>query len=223
MGNDRRRSARPIVAPPVSDRRVTVGRLGIVVTVVAWCAYFGTWLFSDLLNSYHSTAVDRAESIGYLLIVTMLTASSLAYLLSRLGFFYRVRSHHRVMRRELEEFFESSIPTLTAIIPSYQEDTRVVRNTLLSAALQEYPEKRIVLLIDDPPAPRRRHAQQLLKGARSLPQEIERLLAGPAAAFSGALDEFEDSQRRGLARDETAMDRLGESYETASAWLRNLA
>src|SRR5665213_3678881 len=143
--------------------------------------------------------------------------------MSRLGFFYRVRSHHRVMRRELEEFFDLSIPTLTAIIPSYQEDTRVVRNTLLSAALQEYSEKRIVLLIDDPPAPRRRHAQQLLKGARSLPQEIERLLAGPAAEFSRALDEFEDSLRGGLALDETAMARLGESYETASVWLGNLA
>ena len=44
-----------------------------------------------------------------------------------------------------------SNPTLTAIIPSYKEERRVIRQTLLSAALQEFPNIRVVLLIDDPP------------------------------------------------------------------------
>ena len=170
-GSDRRSAAPPAVHPPISDRRLAVGRLGIVVTVVAWCAYFGVWLFTDLLNAHRSSAVDRAESIAYLLVVTLLTGSSLAYLLSRLGFFYRARSHHRETRLELEEFYETTTPTLTMIVPSYQEETRVIRATLLSAALQEYPNKRIVLLIDDPPAPRRRRARELLTApARSRPR-----------------------------------------------------
>ena len=56
------------------------------------------WLLKDLLNHVYSSSIDRAESITYLLIVALLTASSLAYLLSRLGSAtgcQRTRSHHR--------------------------------------------------------------------------------------------------------------------------------
>lgn len=222
-GADRRASHVPAVAPPVSDRRVALGRLAIVVTVCAWLGYFGVWLFTDLLNSAHSTAADRAESIVYLLVVTLPTASALAYLLARLGFFYRSRSHHRSTRRELDDFFDTTSCSLTVIVPSYQEETRVIRTTLLSAALQEYPDKRIALLIDDPPAPRFRRTRELLEGARALPGEIERLLAGPASVSSAALRAFEDAVQRGLVLDEQAMMRLAESYERAASWLEQLA
>jgi len=222
-GSDRRWRAMPIVSPPVSDRRLAVGRLAIVVTLVAWVAYFLTWLFDDLLNSGLSSAVDRTESISYLLVVTLLTASALAYLLSRLGFFYRARQHHRAARRELDEFFSKRTPTLTAIVPSYQEDARVIRNTLLSVTLQEYPDKRVVLLIDDPPEPRNRHAQELLLAARALPGEIEALLSEPAVRFTQALEAFEAASLRGAVLEGSVMTTLAEHYEAGAAWLRRLA
>jgi EAL domain-containing protein (putative c-di-GMP-specific phosphodiesterase class I)/cellulose synthase/poly-beta-1,6-N-acetylglucosamine synthase-like glycosyltransferase len=222
-GADRRSSHVPALAPPVSDRRVALGRLAIVVTVCAWLGYFGVWLFTDLLNSAHSTAVDRAESILYLVVVTLPTASALAYLLARLGFFYRTRNHYRSTRRELDNFFDTASRSLTVIVPSYQEEARIIRNTLLSAALQEYPNKRITLLIDDPPAPRFQRARQLLDGARALPEEIERLLSSPAANSSRALRAFEDDLQKGFALDEQAMFRLAESYEQAASWLEQLA
>ena len=93
----------------------------------------------------------------------MLTVSALAYLLSRLGFFYRTRTHHRASRAILDQFFDVNTPTLTTIIPSYAEDERVIRNTLLSAALQEYPGKRVVLLIADPFVPKNAKAREQLE------------------------------------------------------------
>lgn len=222
-GSDRRDVPPPAVAPPISDRRLALGRLAIVATLCAWCAYFATWVFTDLLNSQHSTAVDLTESIAYLLVVTLPTASAIAYLLTRLGFFYRARSHHRAMRRELEELYDTRTPTLTAIVPSYQEDTRVIRSTLLSAALQEYPEKRIVLLIDDPPNPARRPARELLEGARALPAEIEELLAPPAARFARALEDFEATVHRDRVLDQATMEDLAASYDAAAAWLEDFA
>ncbi len=154
------------MAPAVSDLRLALGRLAIVLTLAAWCAYFATWLFIDLLNSARSTAVDRAESVRYLLIITLPTAYAVAYLVSRLGFFYRARSHHRLVRLELEEFYDVRTPTLIFIVPSYQEEARVIRSTLLSAALQEYPNKLITLLIDDPATPRSQRANQPLDNRR---------------------------------------------------------
>jgi hypothetical protein len=179
-GADRRTEALPVVPTPVSDRRVAMARMAIIVTVSAWMAYLIWWFFADFFHPGYETAVDRAESVLYLFIVTMLTVSALAYLLSRLGFFYRTRTHHRASRAILDQFYDSTTPTLTTIIPSYQEDERVIRNTLLSAALQEYPGKRVVLLIDDPFTPKTAGARDLLESARALPGQVERLLAGPA-------------------------------------------
>jgi cellulose synthase/poly-beta-1,6-N-acetylglucosamine synthase-like glycosyltransferase/chitodextrinase len=222
-GHDRRDRPLPKVARPVSDRRIALARLAIIVTVMAWAGYFVTWLLEDFLNARYSSAVDRAEAITYLLIVTMLTASALAYLLSRLGFCYRTRSHHRASRAVLDQFYDTATPTLTTIVPSYQEEAQVIRKTLLSAALQEYPDKRIVLLIDDPPVPRTRRAQELLLDARALPRQIEKLLAGPAAFFARGLAKFEASSRQGETPGIGAMMDLAAHYDAAVAWLQDLA
>ena len=175
-GCDRRTRAMPVVPPPVSDRRVAMGRLAIIVTVTAWLGYLITWFSEDFFHPGYETAVARAEAVLYLFIVTLLTVSALAQLLSRLGFFYRTRTHHRASRAVLDHFFDATTPTLTTIIPSYQEDERVIRNTLLSAALQEYPDKRVVLLIDDPFVPKTKQARKQLEAARALPRR------DPAAA-----------------------------------------
>ncbi len=222
-GRDRRATAMAVVPRPVSDRRIAMARLAIIVTVTAWVAYFVTWLLYDFLNHAYSSTVARTEAICYLLIVTLLTASALAYLLSRLGFCYRTRSHHRPGRAVLDHFFDAKAPTLTAIVPSYQEEWHVMRNTLLSAALQEYPHKRIVLLIDDPPVPRTRRARELLTAAVALPRQIEALLAGPGASFAAAAEEFDARYGASGNPGLHAMTELAGHYDAAVTWLRRLA
>ena len=109
-GGDRRTQALPMVPQPVSDRRVAMARLAIIVTVTAWLGYLITWFFEDFFHPGYENAVDRAESVLYLLIVTLLTVSALAYLLSRLGFFYRTRTHHRASRAILDQFYDTTTP-----------------------------------------------------------------------------------------------------------------
>jgi cellulose synthase/poly-beta-1,6-N-acetylglucosamine synthase-like glycosyltransferase/chitodextrinase len=222
-GHDRRKRAPLMVPQPVSDRRLAMGRLAIIITVTAWVAYFVWWLLADLLSRRYSGSVARAEAITYLLIVTLLTASSLAYLLSRLGFFYRTRSHHRASRAILDRFYDTADLSLTTIIPSYQEETGVIRKTLLSAALQEFPVKRIVLLIDDPPVPRTAHARELLAAARALPAQLQELLSGPATRFGRAYGAFEAACQRGEQPSLAMMADLAAHYDAAVAWLDGLA
>ena len=222
-GRDRRSMAMPVVAKPVSERRIAMARMAIIATVAAWVGYFITWLLTDYLNPLQSSAVDRLQSIVYLLVVTVLTASALAYLLSRLGFCYRTRSHHRTSRAVLDEFFDTTTPTLTTIVPSYQEEEHVITNTLLSAALQEYPHKRIVLLIDDPPVPRSRRARDQLITARALPGAIGALLAEPAARFSAALQDYENWRREYGPPGPGVMADLAGQYWAAASWLTWLA
>jgi cellulose synthase/poly-beta-1,6-N-acetylglucosamine synthase-like glycosyltransferase/chitodextrinase len=222
-GRDRRTQALSMVPKPVSDTRIAMGRLAIVVTVFAWLAYLGTWLFDDFFHPGSEDAVARTEGVLYLLIVTLLTVSALAYLLTRLGFFYRTRTHHRASRASLDQYFDARQPTLTTIIPSYQEEERVIRTTLLSAALQEYPDKRVVLLIDDPYLPKTRQAREQLESARALPGQIERLLAEPASRFTAEMKSFEVAMDRDEQPTLNSMASLTSTYTDAVTWLENLA
>jgi hypothetical protein len=106
-----------MVPKPVSDTRVAMGRLAIIVTVCAWLAYTVLWFFSDFFHPGYESAVARTEEVLYLVIVTLLTVSALAYLLARLGFMYRTRTHHRATRASLDQYYDARRPTLTTIIP----------------------------------------------------------------------------------------------------------
>ena len=180
----------PPVPVPVSDATLALGQLAIVVTVVSWALFVGTTIVR-IASAPSGAPFDLVAAVLYVVVVTLVAASSLAYLTSRMGFFHRARSHRRVPRAELEWFLSNRAPSLTVLVPSYAEDARVIRMTLLSAALQEYPSLRIVLLIDDPPEPRYAGPARLLDEARALPAEIERLLAAPRSRFAAALAMFE--------------------------------
>ena len=190
-GTERRAGAAPIMHPVPSRRAMSGARFALFLTIAAWVAYFG-----EQVRRYvdHPFGVrGTVEAVVYLLLVTLLTASAVGYLLARLGHLQRVRAHRRVPRAVIDAAFDESNPTLTAIVPSYKEDRRVIRQTLLSAALQEFPNLRVVLLIDDPPAPTSDLAKQQLAEARALPGEIAALLELPRRHFEEALDAFETS------------------------------
>jgi EAL domain-containing protein (putative c-di-GMP-specific phosphodiesterase class I)/cellulose synthase/poly-beta-1,6-N-acetylglucosamine synthase-like glycosyltransferase len=221
-GSDRRDQPLPTVPPPVSERRIRMGRLAIVLTVSAWLVYLVYTIVQQFVEGHADSARLVIEAIVYMFVVTALTASAMAYLITRIGFFYRSRAHRRAPRAAIDDFFEQSIPTVTVLVPSYQEDERVVRTTLLSAALQEHPYLRVVLLVDDPPQPTSAHAREMLEQARSLPGRIQDLLAEPAGRFQAALEAFEQAQigdRRPTVDD---MRALAEHYRWAVRWLRDL-
>ncbi len=138
---------------PERPGRTTAGaaRFALFLTIGAWLAY----LVEQSTRILDSTISARSllETAVYVALVTLLTMSAIAYLLARIGYFSRIRTHRRVPRSTIDNFFDESVPTLTVLVPSYREDDRVIRETLLSAALQEYPNLRVVLLIDDPPSP----------------------------------------------------------------------
>jgi EAL domain-containing protein (putative c-di-GMP-specific phosphodiesterase class I)/cellulose synthase/poly-beta-1,6-N-acetylglucosamine synthase-like glycosyltransferase len=212
----------PVVSDPISDRRVAMGRLAVVATVVAWLSYFIFWLTREFVDGGAVSTRSKVEAMIYLVVVTLLTASSLAYLVCRLGFFYRTREHARTPRAVIDQFFAESMPTMTVIVPSYREEERIIRCTLFSAALQEYPYLNVTLLIDDPPVANSARNRDLLETARRLPGEIEALLAVPSARFTEALELFENSTHHARPTGEH-MDVLAGHFEYAVQWLSDLA
>jgi cellulose synthase/poly-beta-1,6-N-acetylglucosamine synthase-like glycosyltransferase/EAL domain-containing protein (putative c-di-GMP-specific phosphodiesterase class I) len=202
-----------VLAPAISDRRVTMGRLAVITTLIIWLVYVGSWVVGQFFDGGASTTRAKVEAVGYLMVVTLLTGSSLAYLMTRLGYMYRAREHRRVPRAVLDEFFSHALPTVTVIVPSYQEEPRVIRNTLLSAALQEYPLLRVVLLIDNDPSPTTSSARHLLTAARTAARQVEEMLSEPASRFALTLEAFEHSES-------ATAPGVGDMYELATLYER---
>ncbi|HET6153074.1 MAG TPA: glycosyltransferase family 2 protein, partial [Marmoricola sp.] len=214
----------PLVPPPVSEGRIARGRLAIVLTIAVWACYIVYTVIEQFIAGKANSARLAVEAIVYMIVVTGLAASATAYLITRIGFFYRSRAHHRAPRIALDNFLSGDTPTVTVLVPSYQEDERVIRTTLLSAALQEYSGLRVVLLIDDPQQPKTRAARDLLRGARALPGAIEAELAGPFGRVQAAYDRFKLGLEDRDERITTAEDMrdLAAEYRFAVGWLYGL-
>ncbi|MDG0809220.1 glycosyltransferase family 2 protein [Cohnella rhizosphaerae] len=162
------------------------------------------------------------ESLAYLIIVTLLTFSALMYLLARQGALLRFSRHVRVPRAEIDRYFEQNQPTITVLIPSYDEEPEVVRKTLLSAALQEYPRIRIVLLLDDAPYPTDPAASARLEATRQLAKDIADLFAGPRRLFETKLAEFLLEQASSSHVGPAVAKELAAHYAYAANWLDQL-
>ncbi|WP_250028794.1 EAL domain-containing protein [Paractinoplanes maris] len=223
-GADRRTEPHPIVPPAVSEGRITRGRLAIVVTITVWACYVTYTIIQQFIAGHASSVRLAIEAIVYMLVVTGLAASAIAYLITRIGYFYRSRGHQRAPRIMLDEFIGGKTPSLTVLVPSYQEDERTNRTTLLSAALQEYPGLRVTLLIDDPRQPKTRAARDMLLAARALPAAIEAELRLPFTRVSNAYAQFDEQvrMRGGYLVMLEDMRRLAGEYRFASDWLYDL-
>jgi cellulose synthase (UDP-forming) len=147
------------------------------------------------------------------------------YHLTRIGYFKRFTSHKLASHKELEEFFykQQVAPPLAVLVPSYKEDVHVIKQTLLSAALQEYPHLRVILLIDDPPAASSQEDSMKLNAARHAAQEIHLLLSQQAKRFQRARQSFATRLSQGPLDSSSEMAHLAALYEEAAQWFKEQA
>ncbi|HEX5456693.1 MAG TPA: glycosyltransferase family 2 protein [Candidatus Saccharimonadales bacterium] len=163
------------------------------------------------------------QAISYVIVVTFLTFSALMYLLARQGALQRFSKHVRVPRAEIDRYFSKKRPSITVLIPSYSEEPAVIRKTILSSALQEYPDLKVVLLLDDNPHPQEKATMDKLNVSRALAAEIADLLEEPSERFSLALSRFERRYGGNAYVTEGAVDELAGHFAWAVAWLNTLA
>jgi len=141
----------------------------------------------------------------------------IAYLLNRYGASVRNAGFERAPARQLDRLVAQDAPSVTILVPTYREERRVLLMTVISAALARYSQRRIVVLVDDPPG------SDSLPDTRATVQEAADLMAEPMAALKG---EFIRWQRR---RAHGGVDVLGEAnrlalcYRSAAGWLSDLA
>jgi len=213
-----------ILNPRPSVAKVALGRIGMLVTVFAWAMYVVTTIIREFIENPQIDLRFALEAVGYLIVVTLLTFSALMHLLSRQGAMYRFRDHQRSPRAELDRHFPADYDgSVTVLVPSYVEELHVVAKTMWSAALQEFREVRVVLLIDDPPYPDDEERLAELEATRALPGEIEAELAPLARRFAAF------AERQGARIEErgsvalSEVRELVEEYRAAADWLDDKA
>ncbi len=220
LGSEKSTTPLPSVHPRPSDGKLLRGRLGIVATIIFWVVYVIYTVVREFLNSGTAGFRFTTEALAYVVIVTVLMFSALMYLISRQGALQRFRHHQRVPRSVLDNHFTENHSALTVLVPSYAEEPSVIRATLWSAALQEYPTIRLVLLIDDDPNPADPAVQRRLDETRGIANEINDALAEPSRRFTEALHlytlELNDSPE--VTGD--AVRRLSAHYRWAARWLK---
>jgi len=219
-GTERDTTPLGIVHENPSVRKVALSRIAVIVTIGFWIAYF----VSTIIRQFYEgpkTFEFQLQSTGYLIVMTLLTFSALMYLVARQGALQRFSKHIRPPRALLERHFTKAQPSITVLIPSYSEEPEVVYKTMLSAALQEYPSLRIVLLMDDKPSSTDPKVTARLEETRNLSRRIEKLLSKPSKRFKAALQEFEKSDTKKLTP--VQMRKLIREYKWAVEWLNNEA
>lgn len=202
----------------VSLTRTTIAATLIAVTLFLWSI---TSVFSDGVEQ--GNLFGLLEGCLFLLLVGFLTSGNFGYQLARLAYLKRWLGHVPATRDELMQSFVEPTPLLTILVPSYKEETDVIRQTLLSAALQEYPRKRVVLLLDNPPNPRTPADRELLLAARSLPAELHALLDDQARYFEGLQAQFMLRQQDGLSDLQKEYVALAEAYRRTAQWFNGQA
>lgn len=220
-GSERRTTPLSTLHEVPSTAKIAFSRFAIVLTVIFWALYISSTILKQLIDgpkSYNFTM----EAFSYLIVMSVLTFSALMYLIARQGALQRFSKHIRVPRAVLEKHFAKNQSSITVLVPSYSEETEVIRKTLLSAALQEYPNMRVVLLLDDNPNPKNPDDIKKLEKTRALGEEITTLFTEPNQRFTTALSDFENTYNNRIVTKEVIQDLIAQ-YSWAAMWLKTLA
>ncbi len=205
------------------DFEEALTQLGIFLTVTA--ATLLTFDVGGIMadGAANGSFAAQVEQFAFIAIVYALIYGNLSYQLSRLGSIRRHRSHPPAPADLIEPFVDGKSPSLTVLVPAYKEEPEVVYRTLLSAALMDYPSKRVVLLIDDPPAPTSPHDAEALAAMRGLPERLTALLARPRVRLEAELCDFRvRAQGAGWDPGEE-LEQAARLSERCASWYESLA
>jgi cellulose synthase (UDP-forming) len=200
-----------------------------IVTLSAVAVTLGAWavavlhVFSVVNVTLEQQHVVSAAALAYVVLITALVAGSLTYLSARYGCAQRVSTRQPASGAEIDAFRMTVVPSVTILVPSYKEDPALVWKTLLSAGLQDYPRRSVVLLIDDPPIAATAEDARALGEMRQLADAVERRLAAVHARVRSAAAAFEHRADTARLRLADEVRELAALYQEVAAWFADEA
>jgi len=213
--------------PRVCARARTEAGINLVMLIVTMAAFVLFFVENYLNNRGVLTRFlpdAGAERVVYNLIFAVFMFGSFTYQVSRLWFFWNVRARTRAAQASLARFLDrkSAAPRVEILVPSYREESHVIWQTLISAALVDYPDRGVVLLLDNPPHATDRADRDLLLSSRAQVELINDMLAPIGEHFAAAADEFR-RQQPGQVDLRAAAAIAADLRARAALWLERVA
>lgn len=157
----------------------------------------------------------------FLFIAMCIAYSIITYLVTRYGYLSRLPGNDEVKLDDFSSISEIS-PRLTVLVPSYKEEIKTIEQTLFSAALQEHPNMKLVLLLDDPPAATALKDQRHFNSTVQRVEYINQMLLEQRNWLEHFYSEF--SRRRHSEPDwYKECLALHDAHMHVASWLRDLA
>lgn len=178
----------------------------------------GLFLVDVILAPASVGTTAAVSSFIFYCIVAGLLYGNLVYQLTRLAHLRRLDRHRSVKEPALANFDADNAPAVTILVPTYKEETRVVAMTLWSAALQQYPNRRVVLLIDDPPVAETSAEYADLVAMRDLPHRLQERFDRPRRRFAALADAFAARRHVGQWDAHLEMARLAAAHAELAEW-----
>lgn len=207
----------------VSEKTVTKFMLALsTASLVTGVAY----IVITLQSRYAGLGTNEIlQLLLFCFALSSLFFGNVAYQLTRIGQLSRHEAHAAIEAASpmnLRYIYETDAPPPVAIlIPSYKEELSIIAQTVLSAALAEYPNRRIVVLIDNPPVCEGEDKKALIE-TRDLIVDLDRAFQTKSAVFDAALAQFETRAGAGEIDHDHEIWRLSELYLQAAAFVEEI-
>jgi cellulose synthase/poly-beta-1,6-N-acetylglucosamine synthase-like glycosyltransferase len=209
--------------PKIDNRtEMLLTRICIGSSLLLFLGVFVT-IFNNAHEAYetHHTKLFM-EALAFGTAIFFMAYGNLLYQVCLLGYYKRKEAHVPDSRDALNTLYLGKAPSLTVLIPSYKEEHGVVWQTLMSAALSEYPHKNVVLLVDDPYRSKSLEDMAKLEETRLIPIALQEKFNAECVRYRHELEAFRERKAKGNVHNAVELNRISMLYDDVSEWLRNL-
>ena len=205
------------------QREGRIAKLSLFVTI---CLYI--WLGDILVHKVYDSYYFPNSSafyggLVYLGSISIVFYSIIHYHVCLIGNYKRQRRDKIPTLETIATLYDGAAPTVTVLVPSFKEERQIMLQTLMSAALSEYPAKNVVLLIDNPQNPKDESERILLEQARALPKELQEQFDQQSSIFHDARNAYNVRKQSGSINLSQETETLAGLYEQAAQWLKTEA
>lgn len=197
--------------------------LGVITTLTAFSMFVWETFYSHSGVFEQAGWFGKLEILLFVGIISFLVYGNLVYQFTRQAYLSRKSQHTPSTRMELEGWYTRKAPWVTILVPAYKEEPSVVYQTLMSAALQDYPNCRIVLLIDDPPLPTDKQDHENLAALRALPHQLQGVFDNEKEKIEKTFVAFCERERMGFRDSEYDVNQLLSLSQEIQSWFRQQA
>ncbi|HRI76367.1 MAG TPA: glycosyltransferase family 2 protein [Alphaproteobacteria bacterium] len=203
---------------PNAKREAVLAILCLVVTLTLYAMLFDRSVHKVYDSFFFPNLTPFYGGLVFLVALGLVLYAALLYNVCLVGNYLRQLRERIPEAAEVETIFDAPAPALTVLIPSYKEERFVIWQTMLSAAVSEYPQKRVVLLIDNPPNPSLEEDRVQLAVTRALPSELQAEFDREAVQYRSAHADYLARAAAGNMNAAEEQARIAALYESAAAW-----